>query len=497
MLDHRNDSVLVFDAGFSVQVAPMTSRRIVLAVLVGTLLTGAAVRGQMIGAANDGNTHWGVIPGSITIAPGAPDGTYSIRMEFANGPGVAGGNLGFYNIVVSGHAVVSRTPVTPIYLWLADYFAPGQTFWAYAEKVSGPGSGFTVTSSNSMQRQDCVSDGHGGFICPGYCCGVDVRSTVDFTIGSSCGGVTVNGSWIHGSPHPAHAIIDVEVGGILQQIDCEAAGCQSAVIPGAQYQLVNGGGSAIVSYRVHPGSYDYCSVDSQDPQTPTIATGSSVTASCGSTVTFFLDSHCATATPTPTPAPTSTPSPTPTPTVIPTPTPAVVPTPVPNAAGTSVTNGTATTTGTPGVGISNQDMYNDVKQALVDAGNAGTPPNPLSGLGGPGGGGIYDTTGGAGTDSNPFGGIDSDVQNGIQGVQSSAQDTMGNIADASTVIMPDLPVGCWEYICLLPMPGGPHTVDIDLSGYSGPIGAFRNLCSFVVSMILFMGLMVVFRQGVA
>src|SRR5262249_13865517 len=163
-----------------------------------------------------------------------------------------------------------------------------------------------------------------------------------------------------GAPHAADVVVNVLVGGFLAQIQCDANGCNSGTFPAAQ---LNTTGSAPynVGGGVDPNSWAICGVSGSRFRATVTNKGTCPSSvACGGTVDIALDAHCTQTTPTPSPSASVAPSPSTTPVITPEPSPSSTPlqfeTPPPNAPGTGVTNG-----GTTMSGITNQDIYNDVK----------------------------------------------------------------------------------------------------------------------------------------
>lgn len=189
---------------------------------------------------------------------------------------------------------------------------------------------------------------------------------------------------------------------------------------------------------------------------------------------------------TPTPTPYTTP--TPAPTTTPGPNSSPVPTPAPNGAGTTVTNNGVTTTGTPGVGITNQDFYNDVKQAVTDAGS-GMTPQP--------GGGDATNPGHATSDYSNRGTIDSlqsdetqwqgavtdgasaasGVLSGVTGAIASLPSSFGSV---SSVALPLSNLNIIPHGIAMSFPS-----TIDLTAWVVPIGVLRTALLWLLRITMF------------
>jgi hypothetical protein len=212
-------------------------------------------------------------------------------------------------------------------------------------------------------------------------------------------------------------------------------------------------------------------------------TGPAATFHCGTQVTVALVGAYddAPTTPTPsatvggTPAPTATPTP-PYPTASPIPTVSPGATPAPNATGTTVTNGTQGSN--TGNGLTNQDVYNDVKQALVDAGNGGTQPGTSA----------SGTNGGLQTGGQPDGEGGDQADNlttAGNNLSTNAASLRSNITTKMGQLHPiDLPTTVGEtktFTVTLPGPFSAHgSFSIDLTPYDTLVSVFRALTLMAV-----------------
>lgn len=373
--------------------------------------------------------------------------------------------------------------------------------FAYVGGNNNPG-GYWQASQNSSTRTFTVTQPSGGnatlpdatvslvrvdSACGDNSAGHVITLSIPIQIGSSeCKeAVTVTAHWQGGAPHAASVVVNAVVGGYLAQIQCEADGCNSGTIPAAMLNLT-GSSPWSVDAGVDTRSWAICGVEGSRYQTKvTIASGPS-TVACGGTVDIGISANCVQPTPTPSPSASIAPSPSTTPVITPAPTPSATPlqypTPPPNNPGPTVTNG-----GTTGSGISNQDIYNDVKQALDDAGTRDShfgAPNGSFGFGtGPGG-----ENGTAGND------LQSAVDRFTNDLSGAHDGLMGYVDSIDSL---DLPTGIGEkktWNATLPVLGD---IVIDATPYDGPVWAFRSLCLAILIVCAWFAMIRIIRSGVA
>jgi hypothetical protein len=298
-------------------------------------------------------------------------------------------------------------------------------------------------------------------------------------------GVTVTAHWDGGAPEAASVVANIVVGGFLAQVQCDGSGCNSGTIPAAMLNLT-GSSPWSVEGGVDNRSWAICGVAGQRYRTtPTITAGPSSVA-CGGSVNLSISSGCASSTPTPSPSPSASvaPSPSTTPVITPSPapTPVVYGTPPSNNPGTTVTNG-----GTTGSGISNQDIYNDVKQALDDAGNRDTTLNAADGTFGFG----SDPGGENGSGGN---GLQSAVDRFTNDMTGSSDGLMEKVDSIDSLNLPGSIGDKSSWSATLPVLGD---VTINLSGFDTPVSVFRSLCLAVLVVGAWFGMIRIIRSGIA
>jgi hypothetical protein len=300
--------------------------------------------------------------------------------------------------------------------------------------------------------------------------------------------VTVTAHWAGGAPHAAGVVVNAVVGGYLVQLQCDANGCNSGTVPSAKLNLT-GTSPWSVDAGLESGSWTICGVSGSRYQTTPSITSAPSTVACGGTVDIALASGCAT-TPTPSPSPSATvapsPSVTPSPSVSPVPSPSATPlqfpTPPPNNGGTTVTNG-----GTTMSGITNQDIYNDVKQALDDAGTRDSE--------------FAVADGGFGFGSDPGGengsagsSLQSAVDRFTNDLSGSGDGLMEKVDAIDSLSLPTSIGDKSSWAVSLPVLGD---LTIDLSTFDGPVWAFRSLCLGVLVVGAWFAIVKIVRSGVA
>jgi hypothetical protein len=297
--------------------------------------------------------------------------------------------------------------------------------------------------------------------------------------------VTVTAHWDGGAPHGAGVVVNILVGGFLGQVQCDANGCNSGTFPADK---LNHTGSAPygVDGGVDPNSWAICGVPNARYQTKVTNVGSWPTSvACGGTIDIPISANCA-ATPTPSPSPSASiaPSPSATPVLTPPPEPSPITyeTPPPNGSDTTVTHG-----GTTGAGISNQDIYNDVKQALNDAGTVDSD--------------FISPNGGFAYGNNPDGegsgagnGLQSAVNRFTDDLSGSSDGLMGYVDNIDSLNLPTSigDKGSWDLT--LPVLG---ELTVDTSAFDTPVAAFRALCLAVLIVGAWFAMIRIIRSGVA
>lgn len=320
----------------------------------------------------------------------------------------------------------------------------------------------------------------------GPSCGANSqRGTIEidysFNGGSACGDLTVTGQWSGTTPTIADTLMNLQVGGILVQVRCDAGGCGSATVSAAQLQVISPGATSFaVSGGLDSNSWAACGPKNQlQRYSPTATVANSV--ACGHTLTFTVQG-CA---PSPTPVPSATVSPSPSippPSPTPAATPLQYPTPPANNPGPPVTNG-----GTTMSGITNQDIYNDVKQALDDAGTRDSE------FGVPNGGFTYGNNPG-GENGSAGNGLQDAVDRFTNDLNGTSDGLMGAVDSIDSL---DLPTSIgdkssWNFS--LPVLG---EITIDLSTFDTPVSAFRILCLAVLLIGAWFAMVKIVRSGIA
>jgi hypothetical protein len=153
------------------------------------------------------------------------------------------------------------------------------------------------------------------------------------------------------------------------------------------------------------------------------------------------------------------------------------------------------------------DIYNAVKQALIDAGNsglgqfaAGTDVNG-SGVDVGNSNGTYGTGAGNGTDVNPAQGVDDDVVSTRNTAESRISTTVFSISAMPTPALPVPATGCYTYDTSFDWPsatGSVHqAVHWDWTRHASQIGLIRNGCSFAISIMGLFWIISIIRSAIA
>jgi hypothetical protein len=468
--------------------------RVILYLTVGAVIALATDARAQFGATAVYNTNTGAgdtinVTWDVTVAPGTPDGGYSsaVHIYCAGSPSGCNYDAGVVHPgttviggvshpscsdCAGGTSYISHGGVTT----MMPCFSGGVLTWSSGS--TGSGSGTVTWTGGTVTRQD---QGTGG--------GGTVGGNVHIEVGpSTCTSpVHVTGHWAGGAPHGAGVVANIIVGGYLVQVQCDANGCNSGDVP-AHALMLTGGFPTNVEGGLMPGSWAICGVEgSRYLTTPTMDALPS-TVACGGTVDAAIHSNCSSPTPTPDPSPSASvaPSPSTTPVITPPPTPSSTPlqypTPPPNNPGTGVTNG-----GTTGSGISNQDIYNDVKQALDDAGTRDSHfgvPNGGFGFG-------NDPSGENGTAGN---GLQSAVDRFTGDLHGGSDSLMGYVDSIDSL---DLPTGIGDkktWNVSLPVLGD---ITVDTTPYDTPVGILRALCLAILIVCAWFAMIRIIRSGVA
>ena len=138
-------------------------------------------------------------------------------------------------------------------------------------------------------------------------------------------------------------------------------------------------------------------------------------------------------------------------------------------------------------GITNQDIYNDVKQALDDAGNRDTEyivPNGGFGFGSDPGG----ENGSAGN------GLQSAVNRFTNDLSGSGDGLMQKVDAIDSLTLPTSIGDKSSWAVTLPVLGN---LTIDLSTFDGPVWAFRSLCLAILVVGAWFAMIKIIRSGVA
>ena len=297
-------------------------------------------------------------------------------------------------------------------------------------------------------------------------------------------GVNVTAHWDGGAPEAAGVVVNLVVGGILAQISCDGNGCNSGTIPAAQLNLMGSPPWSVDTYA-DANNWAICGPPGNRYRTTPTIVAAPPTVNCGGSVNVVVHSNCSPS-PTPSPSPSASIAPSPSTTPVLTPSPFPTPinstTPPPNNPGTTVTNG-----GTTGSGISNQDIYNDVKQALDDAGNRDstfTTPNGGFGFGNDPGG----ENGSAGN------GLQSAVDRFTNDLSGSGDGLMEKVDAIDSLSLPTSIGDKSSWAVSLPVLGD---LTIDLSTFDGPVWAFRSLCLAILVVGAWFAIVKIVRSGVA
>lgn len=263
--------------------------------------------------------------------------------------------------------------------------------------------------------------------------------------------------------------------GQLWQMSLDSNGSQVGSIPNAMGQLLDG-----APISISFGDSNYAFGDQNQPLDLAYSGPDGQTYNCGDSLTITVTVTDPNESPTPAPSvsPTATvspfPSPSPSPSMAPTATPVQYSTPPANDSGSGGNATTVTHSGTTMSGITNQDIYNDVKQALNDAGNNTTgAPGVGQGfeVGGQPGGGE-----GEGSGDSERNGIKSDVTNSItktNGIISKGQNILGS---SNNIVLPNSGV-LKSWSVNLPKLG---ELTVDLAPFDTQVTFFRNVCLFAL-----------------
>jgi hypothetical protein len=315
------------------------SRRICFGVLVGALLTAASVRGQTILSSTDGNSGYKCTISAVSVSPGIANGSYNATYLFCDPVNSTCGSLGNVNFTVASH-VATITSQSNIQIDATTNFTLTEMF---AVRGGSSGAGVVTAGGNhTVRRQDCVPDGHGGWACPGLCCGAVFTDSTTLAVTAPGDYNTINFVYsscgtVFGEPYSA----TVKIGNDYYQQFPMFGTYQtfSAVVAAS----VSGG----LSYSTTLSNGGVAFFDSQGgPAVNYQITGGSGTFGSGGGHTITVSVFASGCNPTPTPSPTATASATPSPTSTPIPTPSTTPTPTPYGSATPMP--TPVPTGTPG-----------------------------------------------------------------------------------------------------------------------------------------------------
>jgi hypothetical protein len=342
---------------------------------------------------------------------------------------------------------------------------------------------------------------HGGYPCDGIH-NSQLESTTSLNMDGSVG-CTSNGSIklvVPGSYARGLVVINALVGsggsGQLWQLSWDPqTGGDTGSIPASLGTVLEGGA---ISTQVVQGSYVIDSTGHE--HTISGLTVSGVTGNafhCGDNVVIT-----ATVAPGPTPTPRPSPSPTATPELPPNPTPgpsasSPVPEPsipTPNQPVSTVTNPTTTVTG-GGSGVTNQDIYNDVKQALLDAGyQSGPEAKQDEGIVGGTGLNLGDQPDGVGNLDDVHG-IKDDVRNSIDASKTTRSAVQGKVDQIKNLELPT--VGYAPLSWTIPKIGPLPSWTLDLTPWAAWIGQFRDLCLFALYFGFWWLAVATLRKGIA
>ena len=411
----------------------------------------------------------------LHFGAGTTNGTYHVR-------NAAGTDIAVFNVSTSAAGSVSVGPFDFISHGddMPDQHGAGTFNIKDCVAATIAGGGAYSVSGGSMLVGVQTSDINEHPI-PGSCPTVTVGGlTMDYYINgaSPCGSaINVTAHWTNGTPVKASVVLNVQVGGLLMQIGCDANGCNSGSLPPSQLTAANGNPPYTVTAGVNSKSWDYGS--DMKLHVPTVGSAPS-SATCGDSIDIALDSGIGLSSPTPTPSPSATVNPSPT--VTPEPSPITYEPPPSNNPGTTVTNG-----GVTGSGISNQDIYNDVKQALDDAGTRDS--NFLT----PDGGFAYGS-GPPGEGNSAGNGLQSAVDRFTGDLGGSNQGLMEKVDAIDSLDLPTTIGDKSSWAFTLPVLG---EITIDLSTFDTPVWAFRSLCLAILVVGAWFAIVKIVRSGVA
>jgi hypothetical protein len=464
--------------------------RIVLWLLVGAVLALAVGRSAEAGTytlyqhrytnqcqysdGGSGNDFVRITTVNGVIGSGAVNGTYTF--------GLSGDNSAEITITVSG-CPGSCSIHTNGNLAVSDYHGPGNA--TYSATIQSMPSGGSADVSEAV-----TTTTDGGVVCDNGA-GTFNQDTWKITIGAvQCNdGVTVTAHWDGGAPHAADAVVNIVVGGVLAQVQCDAWGCNGATIPAAQLNIL-GRAPYNVEGGVDPHSWGICGPPGARYKSTVTNKGSWPTSvACGGTVDIPLDAHCTQPTPTPSPSASIAPSPgvTPSPSIVPSPSPSSTPlqfeTPPPWSSPPAGMPGSDHASGT----LTKGDIYDAVKQALDDAGTRDSEfgvPDGSFGFG-------SSTSGENGSAGN---GLQSAVDRFTNDLSGGSDGLMGYVDSIDSL---DLPTSIgdkssWSFT--LPVLGD---INIDLSGFDTPVYAFRSLCLALGIVGTWFAMVKIIRSGIA
>lgn len=170
------------------------------------------------------------------------------------------------------------------------------------------------------------------------------------------------------------------------------------------------------------------------------------------------------------------------------------PTPAPPGSTTTTTNSTVNNGGS--TTTTNQDMYNNMRQALMDAGNTGTTPNSATWAA------YSPPTDGFGEDEAEK--TMQDVRNSVNALRGKVDNINGTVSTLmgqATGLMPNLgsvpsPVGTWQF----PVPSpvfGVSSFTVNLTPYDDVISMFRACCQMMIAILFYFGVVRYLRSSLA
>jgi hypothetical protein len=446
---------------------------------------------------------WAVVGALIAIAGeahgqaqcgdnGNQQPNFSGQISVTFGSSIANGRDVSFTVTVPGlysaqwHAVKGTDTVARLYSGPANFSNPCSGSGT-ASVPSGHADGDASVPISGSATLTFINAGHsylGGW--------VDYPFPLSLQIGTGFGctsDVHVTAHWAHApAKFAAGVVVDFEVGGIFAQVQCNAFGCATATIPYGQLNALGSAPYNVNTVGIAANSWTQEWVGGTGghivTQAPTISGTVPNSLACGGTLDVGLDANLPL--PTPTPSPTATVSPSASPGLTPQPTPSTPPidyaTPPPNNPGTTVTNG-----GTTMSGITNQDIYNDVKQALDDAGNRDSN--------------FVGVNGGFGFGSDPAGesgaagsGLQSAVDRFTGDLSGTSDGLMGAIDSIDSLTLPTSIGDKSSWALSLPVLG---EINVDLSTFDTPVHAFRALCLGVLIVGGWFAMIKIIRSGVA